>query len=570
MNRLFTDETIIGELIRIRIAVARKRHDCHFLRRISSAAPDPVQHNKCPSDALMPPRRYWRRPAQAQRDGRSKDEISLKSLKRVVYGFYHNGNLGSEVWGRRLLAFIEEVKSSYSDADYEFKRPKVCFIHKDGTAGTYRTIASYECLRDRVILGLLARYLRGQLDPLMPDTLHSFRVGASHSHHTAVRELNDYRAAHGNNGLYVAECDIRAFYDTVSHAAVRDAFRETLDRAEKCDITVDSHATRLVDAYLNSYNYQRDVVPAFEVARDALRKGASLNALGPADLRALGYTSVSPQLGIPQGGAVSPQLANLVLNRADRAAAGVGVGMPVFYARFCDDIIIAHPERSAAQSALDAYVHEVAKLRMPIHRPMPVHRYGREYYASKSKRPYLWARPDGRKKVVPWVSFLGYQISFDGKLKVRQSSVQKECQKQIRVVGDVLRVVCAEDAQIHRRGDQILDQIAARMVAMAIGRKDVRYKIPQKAQPCWTDAFFMVDDNVHSRRQMRDLDRGRERQMRRLKRQLGRMGLLTESSSKGKQTPLFRGAPYSYYGALGRAQGAPVRFARKRSGDYGR
>ncbi|MBK8362805.1 MAG: hypothetical protein IPL24_03750 [Bacteroidetes bacterium] len=55
-------------------------------------------------------------------------------------------------------------------------------------------------------------------------------------------------------------------------------------------------------------------------------------------------------MGIPQGGALSGLIANLVLDFADRKMQSLN-DSKLLYVRFCDDMIIIHPSKKKAIEA---------------------------------------------------------------------------------------------------------------------------------------------------------------------------------------------------------------------------
>ncbi len=63
---------------------------------------------------------------------------------------------------------------------------------------------------------------------------------------------------------------------------------------------------------------------------------------------------MAPAKGLPRCGSLSTVLANLVLHEADDAVLRTQCGN-LFYARYCDDVVIAHPDESVCRAALEAY-----------------------------------------------------------------------------------------------------------------------------------------------------------------------------------------------------------------------
>jgi hypothetical protein len=92
--------------------------------------------------------------------------------------------------------------------------------------------------------------------------------------------------------------------------------------------------------------------------------------------------------GIPQGGALSPALANIVMARVDDAVFAA-VQRNAFYARYCDDMVIASVDEGVCRRAMDAYLGALDALGLPPH-PVTEFAYGLEYFEAKSKGPFRW------------------------------------------------------------------------------------------------------------------------------------------------------------------------------------
>ena len=97
------------------------------------------------------------------------------------------------------------------------------------------------------------------------------------------------------------------------------------------------------------------------------------------------------RIGIPQGGALSPLLANIVMDAVDRAVLS-DQDPDLFYARFCDDMIIVHPDKRKCADALHRYLEAVALLKLPVHKVSRKTRYSASYFTEKSKEPIAWKK----------------------------------------------------------------------------------------------------------------------------------------------------------------------------------
>lgn len=565
MANAFTDyyepKAIIEELIRIRIGTARKRHEAAFLSRLSCVAPDPQACVLGKVDHLLPPRRQWRRPREGKRSGLSKDVVNRMAIERAVSAQSSHGGLAACDWGKRLLTFIDNVRGAAMNGG-AIERPSIRLLGKDKEKKTYRPIAVYNRIEDRVLLGLTARYLRSVFDDDLLPCVYAFRAKPSFSHTAAVRNLWAYRMNHAGVDLHTAECDIQKFFDTVNQAVALDAVAQAGERLRARGGDLDARAVDVVKRYLDSYTFAYAQREGEARLREKGQEG-TIEWLDAGTLKRLYRHPDAERLGIPQGGALSPLLANLILDAADRAVVAACGGDAAFYARFCDDMILVHPNRAKCQAIFERYQEVLAGLKVAVHRPKDIKRYDATFYGAKSKGPYAWGKPDGRKKVVPWVSFLGYQVKHDGKLRVRPSSVRREHDKQIRVVGQVLRLVDMGAESLRLPAEEIVERTHLRLIAMSVGLNKLRVDGMARRQPCWADAFFLLGENESSTGQLLRLDRNRERQVRRLVRRLRRSGLLeaagVKETAKADGSRKFYGGPYSYHSAVGPSEREDVR-----------
>lgn len=80
------------------------------------------------------------------------------------------------------------------------------------------------------------------------------------------------------------------------------------------------------------------------------------------------------------------------------------------------------------------YLRALNELKLPFHKPKSVEQYGPEFWDSKSKKPYRWT---GKKEpgCVPWVQFVGYQVRYDGLVRIKKASVQKHLDKLVETTG---------------------------------------------------------------------------------------------------------------------------------------
>jgi hypothetical protein len=531
-----------------------ERHERLFYPKtlgLSQELPAPRDSGAAP---VLPPRRQWRRPDRSARSGQNNDTVCKRAIWNTITLQLQKGTLAEQDWGRRLVALHDAVQHAIrTPASLRFE-PPVIVLSEKRMPGQYRVMALCATLEDRILSGVLARYLADLIEPALSDTCYSFRR-RQRTHHTAVRDLAAFRTAQADRPLHVAECDIRGFFDTLRHDRIQPAI---VTLAHETGAEPDPAAITLLQALLDSYSFPEYALP------QAQRKLAETHPKGTVpwldnEQRARLYSGCpDAAIGVPQGNPVSPILANAVLARADHAVLNV-LGARGCYARYCDDVVMVHPEKAVCADALDTYIRVLDDLSLPVHRPMPSpETYGAPHYIMKSRLPYLWADLVTEACGMPWLPFVGYQIHASGAVRIRKVSLERQKQSMDRVAETLFaHVGKARKAgwRIRTSGPYIYHRVAHRIIRAGTGDRNPRSGGRPEREPCWLDCFPAIAFNASVAAQMRELDRHREIVLRKLKHRLRKRGLW-----KDKTPPLptvehpkpesYYGAPYSYFGTL--------------------
>ena len=162
---------------------------------------------------------------------------------------------------------------------------------------------------DRLIQQALLQVLQPLIDPTFSDHSHGFRPGRRA--HDAVKAARAYVQS---GKRVVVDVDLAKFFDRVNHDILIDRMRKRID---------DAGVIRLVRAYLN---------------------------VGIMD----GGVVVDRHLGTPQGGPLSPLLANVLLDDVDKALEARGY----CFARYADDCNVYVGSRRAGERVM-AYLREL-------------------------------------------------------------------------------------------------------------------------------------------------------------------------------------------------------------------
>ena len=159
-------------------------------------------------------------------------------------------------------------------------------------------------VRDRVAQEVIRRLLAPIFEPQFHDDSYGFIPGRN-CHQAIERVLG----LHGQGYLTVLEADIQGFFDNIPHRIIEGAVAAEV---------ADGNILRLVKEFLTA-----------GVMEDGVRKPTTV--------------------GTPQGGVISPLLANIVLNRLDWQLHEAGFR----FARYADDFVVLCQHKREAQEALN-------------------------------------------------------------------------------------------------------------------------------------------------------------------------------------------------------------------------
>ena len=208
-------------------------------------------------------------------------------------------------------------------------------------------------VRDRVAQEVMRRLLAPIFEPQFHDASFGFIRGRN-CHQAIERVLELHRQGH----KVVLDADIQGFFDRIPHSIIMDAVA-----AEVADGTI----LRLVEQFLTA-----------GVMEDGVFKPTTI--------------------GTPQGGVISPLLANIVLNYLDWRLHEAGY----HFARYADDFVVVCQTHQQAQEAL-ALVTQVLEEQLGLQlspEKTEITTYGKGY------------------------DFLGFRLSSHSR-RIRDKSVQK-------------------------------------------------------------------------------------------------------------------------------------------------
>jgi RNA-directed DNA polymerase len=271
----------------------------------------------------------------------------------------------------------ERIASQLRKGIYHPAPVRRVFIPKPD--GTERPLGIPTVL-DRVIQQAIAQVLTPLWDGQFSDYSFGFREGRNA--HQAVRRVE---GAWKQRRRHAVDCDLKAFFDTVKHDPLLAQLHGKIGGGK---------LLRLIGRYL--------------------RAGVQLPD---------GTYEATP-LGVPQGGPLSPLLANIVLDPLDKELTRRGH----VFARYADDFLILVKSAKAAQRVMESVATYVeVKLKLVVNR-------------TKSKCAPLAE-----------CEFLGFRISKQGKVKWTEKAM-KRCKLRVKEITRRNRGASAKDVivELHK------------------------------------------------------------------------------------------------------------------------
>lgn len=223
-----------------------------------------------------------------------------------------------------VKGLIDDLQEQLRNKSYKPYPVRRTYIEKAG--GKQRPLG-IPCIRDRVVQTAVKLIIEPIFEADFFDCSHGFRP--KRRTHDAIREIQSNLGA---GRMEVYDADLSSYFDTIDHGLLMELVKQRI---------TDRSVLRLIMMWLRCPVQEEEKVPADRWARKSYWKSNRKRKVK----RACKLTT--PTSGTPQGGVISPLLANIFLNYFDRAF-HTQKDSPLFFAnarliRYADDfVIMAH------------------------------------------------------------------------------------------------------------------------------------------------------------------------------------------------------------------------------------
>lgn len=539
----FNENEILKLICKVRVKQAKNKSKKHLLHLLTSnpnynyhvkvnsyPANDFETYQKALADFFLlhlPPRKKWVNLGEQSRRKPNRPKEFLTSNDKNYYSLLKTVKAERKktvkaYWYLNLQKFIQEIIAISKGYDYEVSKPIIFPKPKDKIDNNGKNECRPICifsLKDRIVLSLTNKFLTRIFDEQFQDSSYAFRskrnsAGSIVSHHDCIIGIQNFKKANANSDLFVVECDMKKFYDTVNHTIVLNLFDSLIENAKSNYPKINFDIPKKIfESYLNSFAFNIDIPKPSDVKFWSSYKIAN-GYFGWIDEKTLNsqYDDISSiRIGVPQGGALSGIIANIYLNQADIELSKIDV----FYQRFCDDMIIIAKDFDTCNNAKEVYEVVLHNLKLFPHKCKTSDELRNiengkislaEFWKGKSKGPYKWGKVEDN--AFPWIGFVGYEIDYHGDIRVRKKSLMKELNKQKVIIREIKNAI---KLGMRKPKGTATESAINRLIGMSVGRIDLYNFDEVSSEMCWKNGFKQLTINEHSIKQIKQLDRNRSK-----------------------------------------------------------
>lgn len=567
-------------ICKVRVKLAKNKSKKHLLHLLTSN-PTYNYHVKLNSEpqndfeanqkeltnillSILPPRKKWLKLGEQSRRKPNRENEFLTSNDKNYYSLLKTIKAESKKsikanWFLNLEKFVEEIIAISKGNEYEVSRPvifpKLKEKVKADKPNECRPICIYN-LKDRIVLSLTNKFFTRIFDDQFQDSSYAFRSkrnsqGNIISHHDCILGIGEFRSKNTTCNLFVAECDMKKFYDTVNHKIALSMFQSLIYTTKTSNPTLNLETPiKIFKSYLNSFAFNINIPKSMDLEYWTSYKipNGFFGWIDEISIKTY-YKDISVErIGVPQGGALSGLIANIYLNQADKEIKK----FDVFYRRFCDDMIILAKDFDTCDKAKDAYENELKKLKLFPHRFKSSDELKKvendkisllEFWNGKSKGPYMWGKVE--ENGFPWIGFVGYEMDYLGNIRVRKKSLVKELSKQKTIIREIKNAV---KIGMRKPKGSATESAINRLIGMSVGRIGLDNFDEVSTDMCWKNGFRELTVNPHSIRQIKQLDRNRNKHYYKLLKEIEEPELeLDDDDGKEKREYVKYDKPFSYF-----------------------
>lgn len=292
----------------------------------------------------------------------------------------------AKMYAAELEKNLESLEQRFKSGRYWAPPVRRSYIPKPD--GTERPLG-IPTFEDKVLQGAVAMVLEAIYEEEFLDSSHAYRP--KRSAHSALRQLREgLMEMHGG---WVYEVDIKAFFDTLDHKHLRSF----LDQRVK-----DGPIRRTINKWLAAGIMERGQVQY-------------------------------PEEGTPQGGVISPLLANLylheVLDQWFEQVVKPRMKGRVVLVRYADDFVIGFEQETDARRVVEVLPKRFAKYGLTIH-PSKTRLLG---FRRPPKYPPTGSRKVRKPETFDFLAFTHYWARSDkGNWVVKQKTARSRLRRAIR------------------------------------------------------------------------------------------------------------------------------------------
>ena len=549
----FSERAIITHLCKLRTKVAKSRNKKHLIHLLTDSKKynyHKIEKNNLDKtlnpfseyqnnlilelNSLLPPRKKWVKLGYNSRKNRTNSEFltsndkNFYSLLKTIKLF--KTNKSTDNWLIELDAFVKDIQETFKSEKCKINQPIIYPKLKDEInkkeVNKCRPISLFS-LKERIILSITNKFLTNLFDNYFQNSSYAFRSKKNKdnsgviTHHDCIKDIIEFQNQNKDNELWVVECDMEKFYDSVNHTIVKNLFDELLIKSTNDYPNLDlKNAKHIFIQFLDCYAFNKNVPSSEnkEYWESYKIPNGEFEWIEKSLLNLKHYSDINAErIGVPQGGALSGLIANIALNEVDKKMKETNV----FYIRFCDDMILIHNNLLECETAKKIYIDSLNSLKLVPH-PFSenVNLKGlrkkqtlklpeisvKPFWKGKSKGPYKWDSLNNNG--FPWIGFVGYEINNEGNIRVRKKSLHKELKKQKEVVEEIEKAI---ENGMRKSSYSVKESVINRLIGMSVGRVNLENYEKVSNDMCWKNGFKELKPNKYSIAQIKQLDRNRNK-----------------------------------------------------------